>query len=163
MLSYAIDFDSLANITVSFSDVTKNGSGLADTESVFKQASSMASSYSSTQRQAEAGATAERTVESWYTDSMSLTNMAIVGDADNQNISLSNHGLVAKEYLPITDEYSDEQLKIINKGVYLTDDNWKTSRAGIGKFKYYNPKTGAKEDAYGVIADTIVGNIVLSK
>ena len=45
LLSYSIDFDSLANITVTFSDVTQNGSGIADTESIFKQASSMASSY----------------------------------------------------------------------------------------------------------------------
>lgn len=163
LLSYSIDFDSLANITVTFSDVTQNGSGVADTESIFKQASSMASSYSSVQRQADAGASAEHTIDSWYTDSMSLTNMAIVSDSDNQSMTLDSHGLVAKEYLPITDEYSAEQLKIVNKGLYLTDDDWRTSRAGIGKFKFYNPKTGKREDGYGVIADTIVGDIVLSK
>ena len=163
LLSYSIDFDSLANITVTFSDVTQNGSGVADTESIFKQASSMASSYSSVQRKADAGASAEHTIDSWYTDSMSLTNMAIVSDSDNQSMTLDSHGLVAKEYLPITDEYSAEQLKIVNKGLYLTDDDWRTSRAGIGKFKFYNPKTGKREDGYGVIADTIVGDIVLSK
>jgi len=71
--------------------------------------------------------------------------------------------LLCKEYLPITDSYDEKQLKLINRGLYLTDDNWLTSRAGIGNFTFYNPETQKFEEAYGVIADTLVGNLVLSE
>ena len=33
----------------------------------------------------------------------------------------------------------------------------------IGNFAFYNPETGKFEEAYGVIADTLVGNLVLSE
>ena len=89
--------------------------------------------------------------------------MKIIDNADNQNITWDFHGLLCKEYLPITDDYDDKQLKIINRGLYLTDDNWKTSKAGIGDFTFYNPESGEMEEAYGVIADTLVGNLILSE
>ena len=89
--------------------------------------------------------------------------MKIIDSAENQNITFDTHGLLCKEYLPITDTYDDKQLKLINRGLYLTDDNWLTSRAGIGDFTFYNPATGKMEETYGVIADTLVGNLILSE
>ena len=89
--------------------------------------------------------------------------MKIIDNADNQNISWDSHGLLCKEYLPITDTYDDKQLKLINRGLYLTDDNWLTSRAGIGDFTFWNPQTQQMEETYGVIADTLVGNLILSE
>lgn len=47
--------------------------------------------------------------------------------------------------------------------MYLTDDNWLTSRAGIGDFTFWNPQTQQMEETYGVIADTLVGNLILSE
>lgn len=102
-------------------------------------------------------------LNNWVENGLALTNMQIVSNADNQSLTIDSHGLLAREYLPITDTYSPEQLKVINKGLYVTDDDWLTSRAGIGKFKYYDPETGKMVDAYGVIADTLVGNLVLSE
>lgn len=99
----------------------------------------------------------------WIDRGLDLTKMRIIDSADNQNISFDSHGLLCKEYLPITDTYDGRQLKLINRGIYLTDDNWRTSRAGIGDFMFYNPVTGKMESAYGVIADTLIGNLILSK
>ena len=89
--------------------------------------------------------------------------MKIVDNANNQNLTWDAHGLLCREYLPMTDEYSDKQAKIINRGLYLTDDNWRTSKAGIGDFTYYDPESGQMKEDYGVIADTLVGNLILSE
>lgn len=163
LLSYSIDYSNLATLNVTFSDVTKTLNGVSDSKSVMEQAASMATSYGSVSRQAQNGDESRKQIKNWYNDGMSLTHMAIVNDSDNQSLTVDSHGMLMKEYLPITDEYSKEQLKVINKGLYVTDDGWQTSRAGIGHFKYYDPQTGQIKDGYGVIADTLIGSLILSE
>ena len=163
LIQYEIDYDSIEEISVDFSDVISSKSSASDIQDVLEQASSMATSYESIKHQAEQGANGNDKLNGWVNEGLSLTNVAIVGDAENQNFVLGPTGLLAREYLPITDTYDDRQLKIINRGLYVTDDDWMTARAGIGNFLFWNPKTKEYESAYGVIADTIVGNIILSQ
>ena len=163
LISYSIDFDDLDNISIEFSDVKKYVDGVTDSEDIMSQAASMASSYDAVTRQASQGNKSKKQLENWVTKGLALTKMKIIDSADNQNITWDSHGLLCREYLPITDDYSDKQLKIINRGLYLTDDNWLTSKAGIGDFTFYNPESGKMEEAYGVIADTLIGNLILSE
>lgn len=163
LINYSIDYDDIENIDVEFSDVIKSKDSASDIQSVLDQASSMATSYDSVKRQAADGKNTSNMVSGWVSDGLDLTNMMIVGNAENQNIEWGERGLLAREYLPITDTYDDRQLKLINRGLYVTSDGWETARAGIGNFMFWNPKTKKTEEAYGVIADTIVGNIILSE
>lgn len=163
LLDYKISFNDLKNIEITFSDVTVNRDGMSDVESVLNQASAMATSYGQVAHQASQGNKGNEKLKNWVSKGLSLTNMKIVDNADNQNMTFDSHGLLCREYLPITDTYDDKQLKIINKGVYLTDDDWKTSKAGIGNFTFYNPATQKTEERYGVIADTLVGSLILSE
>ena len=163
LIGYSIDYDDIEDIDVEFSDVIKSKDSVSDIQSVLDQASSMATSYDSVKRQAADGKNTSNMVSGWVTDGLDLTNMTIVGNAENQNIEWGERGLLAREYLPITDTYDDRQLKLINRGLYVTSDGWETARAGIGNFMFWNPKTKKNEEAYGVIADTIVGNIILSE
>lgn len=163
IVDFEIDYDNLDNISIVFSDVKSGADGVSDAESIMNQASSMATSYGAVSRQASQGSKTKQNLDGWVTKGLALTKMKIVDSADNQNITFDSHGLLCKEYLPITDTYSDKQLKLINRGIYLTDDNWLTSRAGIGDFTFYNPETGKMEETYGVIADTLVGNLILSE
>lgn len=163
LISYTIDFNDLENLSVEFSDVKKCVDGVTDSASIMSQASSMASSYGGVTRQAKKGEQSNKKIGKWVNDGLALTNMKIVNDSDNQNISMDNHGLLCREYLPVTDSYDDKQLKIINKGLYITDDNWRSAKAGVGNFNFYNPKTGEYEEGYGVIADKLIGNVILSE
>lgn len=163
LISYTIDFDNLEDISVEFSDVKKCVDGVTDSEDILNQAASMATSYDAVTRQASQGSKGNQQLANWVSNGLALTKMKIIDSADNQNITWDSHGLLCREYRPVTDDYSDKQLKIINRGLYLTDDNWLTSKAGIGDFTFYNPMTGKMEEAYGVIADTLVGNLILSE
>ena len=163
LISYSIDFDDLDNISIEFSDVKKYVDGASDSEDIINQAASMASSYDAVTRQASQGSKSKKQLENWVTKGLALTKMKIIDSADNQNITWDSHGLLCREYRTVTDDYSDKQLKIINRGLYLTDDSWLTSKAGIGDFTFYNPESGKIEEAYGVIADTLVGNLILSE
>lgn len=163
LVSYSIEYDSIDDIDIEFSDV-KTGLGyMSDVDSILNQSKSLTSSYNGVAHQANQGKKSKQQLEDWVTKGLALTKMKIIDNADNQNITWDSHGLLCKEYLPITDDYDDKQLKIINRGLYLTDDNWRTSKAGIGDFTFYNPESGEMEEAYGVIADTLVGNLILSE
>lgn len=163
LIEYEIEYNNLETISVTFSDVLQVSSGISDIESILNQAKSMATSYGATTRQAKQGDENAKKVDGWVNDGLALTTMKIVNVADDQNITFDEHGMLAREYDDILSDYSDKQLKIINQGLYVTDDGWKTSRAGIGAFTFLNPETNQVEDAYGVIADTIVGRIILGE
>ena len=163
LLSYEIDFNNLDNLRITFSDVKKYRDGVSDSESIMSQAKSMASSYGAVTRQVNKGKKSNDRLNNWVNDGLALTNMKIISSADNQNITWDSHGILCREYLPVSDTYSEKQIKIINKGLYVTNDNWRTSKAGVGNFTFYNPKTGQEEEAYGVIAETLVGNLILSQ
>lgn len=162
LLEYEVDYDDLDNITVVFSDVIRVSGGYSDIESILKQASSMATSYDTIAHQASQGDKGNKRVSQWVEKGLALTN-SFISNSDNQEVVLDSHGFTMKEYLPITDDYSDKQLKIINKGLYVTNDDWETSRAGIGNFVYYDPRDGRTKEAYGVIADTLIGNLILGE
>lgn len=163
LLSYSINFDSLENLSVEFSDVRVYADGVTECASILNKAASMSSSYGAVTRQAKKGEQGNKKLGKWVSDGLALTNMKIVNDADNQNISMDNHGMLCREYLPATDSYDDKQLKVINRGLYVSDDNWRTAKAGVGNFEYVDPRTGELTEGYGVIADRIVGNIILSE
>ena len=78
-------------------------------------------------------------------------------------VTWDDHGILCREYLPETEEFDPSQLKIMNYGLYLTDNNWETARAGIGRFTLFNPKTQKDEEVYGVVADTVKGRIILGE
>ena len=162
LISFAIDFDNMDNLKVTFSDVTEANGVISDTASILAQAKNMATSYSSVAHQAQKGSEANSAMKDWIYDGLDLTNTKIVSNAYNQNVIYNKHGILCRQYDDITDSYHPEQIKIINKGLYFTNDNWNTAKTGIGEFQYVDPKDRKIKTGYGVIAETIVSNILLS-
>ncbi|MBQ2176853.1 MAG: tail fiber domain-containing protein [Alphaproteobacteria bacterium] len=166
LVDYRMDFENLENIDITFSDIMLDTNS-NDNKDMLSQVSSMATSYNSVSRQARRADKNSAMVENWVDDGLSLTTTKIVDKADNQEVSWDKHGLICREYDALTDSYSDKQIKLINKGVYITDNGWRTAKAGIGNFTFFNPAAndgdGEYQEAYGVIADTIVGNVILGK
>lgn len=163
IVRYDLQFDNFDSIGIEFSDAYRDSDAVRSVGDILKNASSMASSYSYVARQAKKGSEGNSQIRAWVTEGLSLTNTKIVNAADNQNILFDNHGILCREYLPVTDKYDDKQLKIINRGLYLTDDGWRTSKAGIGDFMFWNPATKEMQESYGVIADTLVGSLILGE
>ena len=163
LVEYTIDYSSWQLSSIEFSDVKQGYNSASDIQSLLSAVRSMSSSYGSVSRQAKAGKKSEEEMENWVTDGFKLTSQKIVGGAANQEFEIGETGITGREYIPETEGYKDEQVKIISSGLYVTDDGWLTAKAGVGRFVYYNPVTKQMEEAYGVIADKLVGNLVLSQ
>lgn len=162
IIEYEIDFSDTQNISVTFSDIIKLPDGMSYYERLEEAASKMATSYNGVVRQSTINTNFKNKMNEMITKGLSMTNTKIVSNADNQDITWDEHGLLCREYDDILSDYTDSQLKIINHGIYITDDNWKTARAGIGNFIYYDPQDKTYKESYGVIADTLVSNLILT-
>lgn len=163
LLEYDISFGDFDNISVEFSDITKIKNGITDVQSVFEQASSMATSYSSIQRQANQGDKAKTTLEEWIADGLNSANVQIQSN-DTEDITFTKNGLLCRSYDDITNTYSPEQLRITHNIMAYTDDNWATVRQAIGKHNYKlydkNKKDFIDKIGYGITADFVDAGIV---
>ena len=86
-----------------------------------------------------------------------LTNMA------NQEFTIDHTGILGRKY---TDDskiaFSDEQMRIMNNTILFTDDNWSTIKTALGRI-YYDDDSGVEKTAYGLVAQTIIGNLMMSE
>lgn len=161
LLSYEIDFDNIESLNVEFSDAV----GDIDTSisDILSQARSMTKSYGSVKKQAQNGTTSKQFIDSIASKGLDLTTSRIINTATNQTQQWDENGILLREYDDITDSYSNVQMKIINSTLAVTKDNWETTETAVGRFYYPAPKTGEITEGYGVIARTIIGEIILGQ
>ena len=163
LIRYAIDFENLGEIDVEFSDVLECNDSISDVRSILEQASSMASTYQTVERQADKNSQTTKVVDTWFEDGLDATLTRLINDADSQTMIFNEHGFLLRSYDEISGNYSPEQLKIINSTLAVTDDNWVTTKTAIGKFLYFDPVTGELKKAYGVNAETVIGKMILGQ
>lgn len=161
LLSYSISWDDYSTISVTFSDVMKVGDDITDWQSVKKNVNAMSSSYSYTQRQAEKGNETNKTISSWVNDGLTATTMKIVNNADNQTVTYDEHGILIRQYNPVTENYDPCQTKFIHSTMSITNDNWKSTKTAVGRFYYIDPVNGELTEAYGINAETVIGKLIL--
>jgi len=159
-----IDFsgDSIQDINVTFSEQVESvDRKTSDIESILNSAQSMATSFPATVRQAKQGESANKEFVDIHANGLNATK-AMITNNDNNEVTITNIGLLAKR---MDDEgyYGKKQLRISGNGMYLTDDAWDNLRMAVGEIIYINPITGVQEQAYGLIADTLIGNLIAGK
>lgn len=161
LLSYQVDYDNLTEISVEFSTVEKIYSGYSDVESVLQSAKSMSTSYSSVKDQVDKSKGTTKTVSDWTNNGLLGDNISF-SNSKEQTVTLTKNGLLARSWDDVYNEFSLKQLKIVNNGLYLTKDGWETIETGVGRFTYTDINGNLVED-YGIIAKTVVGNLIIGK
>lgn len=161
LTDYEIDYEDLSKIQVTFADFTDKTDLVSETASVLKSAKSMSTSFGAVMRQANKGEDANKALGLIRQRGFDLTAQKIVNDATEQNLIIDENGLLARRYDDIDQQYLPGQLKVINDGIYYTNDNWNTVSAGLGRFIYTDPETDEDVEDYGVIAKTVVGKLFL--
>lgn len=160
ILEYEIDFGKISDLSVEFSDVLNSAYGFSDQQSVILSAKSMSSTYAYTQRQAGKGEKSSDVIDDWQNNGLDATSTQIIGGSDNQNQVWDSHGILLRKYDNIEDRYEDNQMKIVNSTIAITNDNWETVKTAIGYY-FYTDNNGELKSAYGINAETIIGKLVL--
>lgn len=162
LLNYSIDFDNISDLSVEFSDTTKDWGNIKDIQNVLSKSKQMATSYTSVKRQAEKSVSTKSTVDEWVQSGINA-NITKIMSGDNQDVVVDKHGITCRKWDPILNGFEDDQMKIINSMLVYTHDGWQTYDAALGSFEFYNPKTKQTETGYGVIAKQLVGSVILGE
>ncbi len=83
-------------------------------------------------------------------------------NAKNQNFQIDDTGILGRKLK--TDDsgkFEPEQVRMINNLIIFTDDGWETAKAAFGKINYTDPQTQQPATAYGLIAETIIGSLIM--
>jgi len=155
LIGVDISGDSLSDINVTFSEQVETVDGnMTDLESIIQQASSIASSYSSTALQAKQGSEARNRIAEIYSSGLNAAN-TMLKNSDNNEVTISASGIIAKR---MDDEgfYGEKALRIIGNGIYMTEDNWATVAMAIGEI----PNEDGSDTYYGVIAEQLIGKMI---
>ena len=161
LMSYETDFDSIQDMPVEFSTVKKVYTGYSDVQSVLDASRSMATSYSSVKDQADKSKKTTDTVNDWSDNGINGDNTQFINSSE-QTILINKNGILGRSYDDQLDEFSLKQFKLVNNGMYFTKDGWQSIETGIGRFTYRDINGNLVED-YGIIAKTVVGNLIIGK
>lgn len=161
LANWEIDYDNIDNLDIEFTDAIRVGDTISDVESVLSKSRSMATTYDYTARQADKGKDASETVQFFKDSGIDFKAVKAIVSRGNTNIVYDDDGILLKR----VDGFRDcpEQARIYNNGIYITRDAWETVSTGLGHFSYVDPETGETVDTYGIIADTVIGKLILGE
>lgn len=87
---------------------------------------------------------------------LDATLRAGFANATNQEFKVDSNGILGRKASDDGDDiFEPEQLMISNNLIMFTADGWRTVKTALGKIKYEG------EISYGLIADTIVGDLLV--
>lgn len=159
LTNWTVDYDSIENLDVEFSDVVCVGNILSDAQSILSKARSMATTYNYTTKQVNRGKVAAETLDDYKKHGIDFSKIRIIKSKGNTNIEYDDDGILLKR--TVGDEDLPEQARIYNNGIYVTKDGWKTVSTGLGHYSYVDPETKQRIKTYGIIADTVIGKLIL--
>lgn len=142
-------------ISVDFTNVSRYGSNkVSDVAEVLSSATSMATTYNAITNQSEQGQLASNQLNQFRNEGLDTALMAIKAGS-NQDITIDEHGILLRKKNEETNLYDNHQLKLINRNIVFTDDNWQSSKLAIG--------LGSHDGnlVYGVWADVLVGDLLV--
>lgn len=159
LIGVTYDYSSPAGISFTFSNVDRMKSMSDELTSILDQAKSIAGTYNTVTHQAEQGNDAKDEVSSMQNDGVDSGTYNIFSGI-NSRVVIDENGILLADYNSIEGKDYDEQLKIINNGIYFTDDNWANVKTAIGKIRY--ELNGAVQTRYGVNAETLIAGLMIA-
>ena len=102
-------------------------------------------------------------ISSLIKDPLDTTLRASFANMVNQEFTVDKNGILGRKKVSETsDEFEDEQVRLINNLLIFTDDNWETAKTALGKI-YYTDDDGNTVTSYGLIAETIIGSLIMGE
>jgi len=124
------------------------------------ESSSVSKSVSSNWQDLLSYSKEKENLNSIITDPLNRALRAGMGGAINQEFIIDNTGILGRKYSDNDHtSFLNEQIRIINNTILFTDDNWNSVKTALGKIYYTNE--GEEKSAYGLVAETIIGNLIM--
>ena len=144
------------SLDLTFSNYTEISNYFSDAKSIIDSAKSISLSYNSVVHQVEQNKKTSAYIGSLPTRGVGGNGTSISSNT-MEEVVVENNGILARQYNDVTQTFNPQQMRIGANQIAFTDDNWKTTKVGIGKQKYtkFDTQTWTHEEkeGYGVIAE----------
>ncbi len=157
IMDVTINYTDLKSLSITFGDVSKNKNIINKMSDVIKQTNSIAGSFSTIKKQAKQGEKADYTIEKLRKEGLDSAQCNIFNT--NSTFIMDNHGLLGRNYDDVTDQFSDEWVRINGSNIIFSNDGGKSTKFAIGKQKY--ALNGTQYEEYGVNTDFVLGGKII--
>lgn len=155
----SISYGDLSKLSVTFSDAYRYGnSDVNIVKDILTKSQSMATSYSSTTKQASQGEKANLTFEKLQKEGLDSALYNVHNT--NSTAIFDEHGILIRSYDDVLDDYKDEQARISSNEFVYTTDRWRTAETAIGKQKY--TLNGVTYEEYGVNSKFVISGKIIA-
>lgn len=156
LLQVNINFEDLSDFSCEFGDLVTTKDEVSKTADLLQQAvqagKTVASSASTWQKGADKATTLDNKIKNGLADAT-----LEVGRASGQSLVWNENGLWGRKLIEgTTDQYEDEQFRIVNNRILFSDDGFLSSKGLFGKFEI----DGVTH--WGILTDAVIGGYIES-
>lgn len=163
LMTLEYDLDKSDSFGLTFSNATKPGDTTMSIADLIKESSSTTRTVTTNWSNLTDYSRNKENIMDLIKSPLDMTLRATQSNMVNQNFIIDNSGILGRKYDTEFDgangTFLPEQIRIVNNTILFTDDNWATARTALGKVVY--SENGINKEAYGLIADVLVGNLIL--
>lgn len=166
LLEISMNLDNCDNFSMKFANSTRLDDWGYTYADLISSASSTSRKVSANWQNLLAYVKDRETISSVVRDPLNSTLRASVANMVNQDFVIDKNGILGRKRKSENseddayNEFENEQVRLINNLLIFTDDNWATAKTALGKV-YYEDEEGNKATSYGLLAETIIGELLL--
>lgn len=165
LMTLEYDLDKSDSFGLTFSNATKPGDTTMSIADLIKESSSTTRTVTTNWSNLTDYSRNKENIMDLIKSPLDMTLRATQSNMVNQNFIIDNSGILGRKYDTEFDgangTFLPEQIRIVNNTVLFTDDNWATARTALGKVVY--SENEINKEAYGLIADVLIGNLILGR
>ena len=154
LTSIELDFEA-EDISVEYSNTVRTSYGYCDAASIQAMATSVASAVSFNKTQWNKGGSAGDYVNNQQENGIDIGEVGI--SSSDGDLQIKGNSILLK------DGDDGKQSKWLKNQLLFTDDAWEHVKTALGEISFQDPLTGEKKTAYGLVADVIIGNLLLGE
>ena len=163
LLEISINLDNSEEFTMAFANAMRLDDWGYTYADLISDASSTSRKVSANWQDILAYSKERAEISSLIKDPLDTTLRASFANMVNQDFTVDKNGILGRKKVSETsDEFEDEQVRLINNLLIFTDDNWETAKTALGKI-YYTDDDGNQVTSYGLIAETIIGSLIMGE
>lgn len=165
LLEISLDLDRNDSFSMTFANATRLDDWGYTYADLIAQTSSTSRKVSANWQNMTAYAKERETIASIIKNPLDTTLRAASANMVNQDFSVDQNGILGRKRASQSGthmEYEKEQVRLINNLLLFTDDNWETAKTALGKV-YYTDSEGRQVTSYGLVAETIIGALVMGE
>ena len=147
--------DEKVDLQVEYTDAISYINGFSsDIASMMAQVNTLSTSFNYVESQSLEGASAFEEFEKINNEGL-MSAMNNVLSADNQSVLIDDRGITLRKWDYSENNWDPHQMRIIDRNIIMTDNNWGTSKLALGLSTYNN------QPVYGLWADILRGDLIL--